>query len=392
MKNKSIVIAGAGFSGSYIGRNLAEKGWDVKIVEIKDHIAGHCYDKVDEETGCLVHEFGPHIFHTNDDDIWNWLNRFSDFTPYNLKTQVFFESYKEFFTCSFGFHTARELFEKEKADKLISNLKKAYPGREKVTIPELLKSEDELVREFVNVLWEEDYKPYTAKQWGMNPKDVDVNILKRVPVYMSDFDKIHNDKYEALPSEGYTRLFEEILDHDNIEVQLSTSALDHLRIEDNKVIYDGEEVIFLFTGAIDELFEYEFGPLRYRSLEFVKEVTPNDKDTKSGDPSVDIYPDAKYGYTRITNYGKLPIQNELEFQISAKEYPSEFKVGGKLGRFYPISTENDKELLSKYNAKAEKVKGLYLSGRLAHYKYYDMDKSLMAARDTLNKILEEFNE
>lgn len=386
---KSITIAGSGFTGAYIGRNLAELGWKVRIVEIRNHIAGNMYDAIDEETGCLVHEYGPHIFHTDDTDIWNWLNKFSDFTPYNLKTQVFFETQQDWFTCSFGFHTVEKLYDEEKAALIIETLKAAYPGREKVTIPELLDNKDELIQEFVQVLWEEDYKPYTAKQWGIKPEEVDPDILKRVPVYMSYFDKIHNNTYEALPTNGYTALFDAILDHENISVELSTDALKALRIEGNKVYYEDKPTQFLFTGAIDELFDYEYGQLSYRSLKFVKEVTPNDKNTQVGDPSVDIYPDAKYGYTRITNFGKLPIQNHLDYQISSKEYALPFVVDSGVERYYPLSTPDDKELLKKYLARVEEVDGLYLSGRLADYKYYDMDKALIAARDTFDRIVED---
>lgn len=389
MKNKSIVIVGAGFTGSYIGRNLAENGWKVKIVEKKNHIAGHVYDKVDEETGCLVHEFGPHIFHTDDEEIWAWLNRFTKFTPFNLKTRVFFETQQEWFTCSFGFHTIEQLFNKEKAAVIISKLKSTFPGREKVTVPELLNADDEDIREFANILWEEDYKPYTAKQWGLDPAEVDQDIFKRVPVYMSYFDKMFTNKYEALPTNGYTALFAAILDHENIEVQLGVEALELLRIEDNKVYYDGEECELIFTGAIDELFDYKFGELSYRSLEFEREITVNDKNTQSGEPCVDIYPDNKYKYTRITNYGKLPIQNHLDYQVSVKEYSLKYKRGIGLERYYPTLTDKDKEILSKYNELVKDIKGLHLSGRLADYKYYDMDKALIAARGTLNKILGE---
>lgn len=391
MKNneKSIVIAGSGFTGAYLARNLAEQGWKVRVVEIYDHIAGHVYDKIDEETGCMVHEYGPHIFHTDDEDIWAWVNRFSEFKPFSLKTQVFFESYQDWFTCSFGFHTVEKLYDSEKAALIISKLKEAYPDREKVTIPELMNSKDALIRDFVNTLWEEDYKPYTAKQWGLDPNMVDPDILKRVPVYMSYYDKIHKNKYEAIPVNGYTSLFAEILNHSNIKVELSVDALKALRIEDSVVYYEGKPTKFVFTGAIDEFFNYEYGQLGYRTLKFIKEVTPNDKNTKHGDPCVDIYPDAKYPYTRITNYGKLPIQNHLDKQISVKEFSMEFEVGKGMERYYPVSKPEDKVLLERYKEKARSIKGLYLSGRLADYKYYDMDKALIAARETLNKILEE---
>lgn len=391
MGNKSIVIVGTGFTGAYIGRNLAEQGWNVKILERRDHIGGQMFDKIDEETGCLVHKYGPHIFHTDDEDIWSWLNKFSKFTPYKLKTQVFFEEQQDWFVCSFGFHTIEKLYDEKKAEEIKSRLLKAYPGREKVTIPELLESEDEMIREFVNVLWEEDYKPYTAKQWGINPEDVDPDILKRVPVYMSHFDKIHNNKYEALPSEGYTELFNAIFDHPNISIELSVDAMDVIRIEGDKVLYKDEEATVLFTGAIDELFNYKHGELSYRSLKFETEIIPNDKNTKSGDPAVDIYPNEKYDFTRITNFGKLPIQNHLDYQIRAKEYSYQFEVGKDLERYYPLNTPNDKIKHKEYLEEVKNVKGLYLSGRLADYKYYDMDKALVAAREKLQLILKTQN-
>lgn len=386
---KEIIIAGTGFTGAYIGRNLAEQGWKVKMLERRPQIAGQMFDKIDEETGCLVHEYGPHIFHTDDEDIWEWLNSFSEFTPFKLKTQVYFESRKDWFVCSFGFHTIEELYSRGKAEEVKKRLLKAYPNQDKVTIPKLLESEDPMIQEFVQTLWEDDYKPYTAKQWGIDPEDVDPDILKRVPVYLSHFDKIHNNKYEALPSEGYTVLFERILDHPNIEIELNVDAMDVLELKDGKVYYEGKESIVLFTGAIDELFDYKHGELSYRSLTFKKEVTPNDKNTKPGDPCVDIYPDTKYDYTRITNYGKVPIQNHLDYQISSKEYSHAFTLESGLERYYPMNTAPDKVILEKYLKEIDEYEGLYLSGRLADYKYYDMDKSLIAAREKLAVILDE---
>lgn len=386
MTNKSIVIVGTGFSGAYIGRNLAELGWKVEMVERRPRIGGQMYDYVDEETGCLVHKYGPHIFHTDDDDIWNWLNKFSKFTPYKLRTQVFFESQQKWFTCSFGFHTIDELFDQQKASEVKAALVSEFPGRPSVTVPELLNSKNILIKEFANILWEDDYKAYTAKQWGIDPKDVDPDVLKRVPVFLSYFDKIHNNKYEALPTDGYTELFNRIYDHPNISIELNVDAMDRLEIKDGKIYYNGEQRIVVFSGAIDELFNYKHGELGYRSLKFETEVTKHTF-TQDGDPSVDIYPHSKYPYTRITNFGKLPIQNHLEYQISAKEYSYKFEIGKDLERYYPLSTVKDKKILEKYLNDSKEIEGLYLAGRLADYKYYDMDKALISARDKLKLIL-----
>lgn len=387
MKNKSIVIVGTGFSGAYIARELAEQGWKVTMLERRDHIGGQMFDYIDEETGCLVHKYGPHIFHTDDDDIWKWLNKFSKFTPYKLRTKVWFEKEQKWLTCSFGFHTIDELYDKATAEQIKFSLVNNFPYRETVTVPELLDAEDVFIRDFALKLWEQDYREYTAKQWGIDPEDVDPDILKRVPVYMNYFDKIHNNKYEGLPSDGYTKLFEKIYAHPNISIELNVDAMERLEVKGDKVYYNGEESNLVFTGAIDELFNYKHGELGYRSLKFELEKTEHEY-TSDGDPSVDIYPDPKYPFTRITNFGKLPIQNHLDFQISAKEYSYKFELGKGLERYYPLSTVADKEILAKYLEDAENVKGLYLAGRLADYKYYDMDKALIAAREKLNKILQ----
>lgn len=384
-----IVIVGTGFSGAYLARNLADKGWTVKMLERRGQIGGQMYDKIDEETGCMVHEYGPHIFHTDDEDIWSWLNKYGEFTPFNLKTQVFFEDRRSWVTCSFGFHTIEKLYSRGKSIELKKRLQTEFPGRETVSIPELLSSEDTMIKQFANLLWEQDYKPYTAKQWGIDPKDVDPSILKRVPVYMSHFDKIHNNKYEAIPTKGYSELFKNILTHRNISIELNVDAMDRIEIKDNKVYFDGKPSLVVFSGAIDELFNYKHGELNYRSLTFEKEITPNDKNTKPGDPCVDIYPHEKHPFTRITNYGKVPIQNHLENQVSVKEYSHAFTRDSGLERYYPMNLEEDKVLLEKYLEDASKVEGLYLSGRLADYKYYDMDKALIAAREKLQLILKE---
>ena len=388
MLKEKIIVIGTGFSGAYIARELAERGHKIEMLERREHIGGQMFDYIDEETGCLVHKYGPHIFHTDDDDIWNWLNKFSKFTPYKLRTQVWFENEQKWLTCSFGFHTIDELYDKGTAMQIKAGLKENFPGRETVTVPELLDCEDLFVRDFSLKLWEQDYREYTAKQWGIDPEKVDPDILKRVPVYMGYFDKIHNNKYEALPTEGYTKLFETIYNHPNISIELNVDANERLEIKDNKVFYNGEQSLVVFTGAIDELFNYKHGELGYRSLRFENEVTKHTF-TKDGEPSVDIYPDPKYPYTRITNFGKLPIQNNLEFQISAKEYSLPFELNKGLERYYPLSTPKDKELLEKYLKDADGINGLYLAGRLADYKYYDMDKALIAARGKLGKIISE---
>lgn len=406
--NKKIVIIGAGLTGTYIGRNLAEQGYKVTIYDKRNHVAGNIYDYKDKNTNNIVHKYGPHIFHSDDTKTWNWLNRFSEWDKTSHRSRVLFKDTNKWHTMSFGLHTIKEIYDEGKANKIINELLTVYSDRvnsekfedKRVTILELLNSKNELIKELGEFLWENDFKPYTSKQWGISPDDVDKNIFYRVPFHLTNHNKLFNNKYEAFPRGGYTKIIENALAHENITVKLNNNPMDSISIRDNKVYMDNEEIILIFTGAIDELFDYKYGELGYRSLTF--EFFENDFDGKyeDGRPNVDIYPTINKNneivkYTRISNYGLFHYnngENSKTKQISAKEYSHKFERNTNLDRYYPLSTDFDKEIYSKYKKDADVINGLYLAGRLADYKYYDMDKALITADEKLSIILGDLNE
>ena len=380
------IIVGAGLTGSYIASQLAEKGEKVKIIEKRSHIAGNLYDKIDKETGTLYHVYGPHIFHTDEQWVWDFVNKYATFIPFLLKNRIYFKNIKRFVDFPFNYKTINYFYNKENAKKLIDLFEKKYPNQLRVNIPEMLNSDEPLIKEFAEILWENDYKLYTAKQWGIPVDTVDPSVLKRVPFFLYEQEFTFTDKYQGLPKGGYTKFIENMLNHSNIKIELNKNALDDLEIKDNKVFYEGKQVRLFFSGAIDELFNYKFGDLGYRSLSFEFSKQPHNH-TEIGDPCVTVFPEEKYPFTRVANYGQLPIQNHLAFDLIGYEYSSKFsKNDNQTDRFYPISTIEDKEIYSKYLEDANKIEGLKMVGRLGQYKYYDMDKALIAAREILEEV------
>lgn len=391
MKNKKIIIVGAGFSGAYVARELAEENYKVLVVEKRNHIGGNMYDYEDKETGCLVQKYGPHIFHTDDEEIWRWLNKFSVWNNFALRTTVEMKQRGNFMNCPFDFSAIDKIFNEEQAKELKEYLTKTYGYENRVTIPTLLNSKNELVQELAQYLWNYDYKLYTSKQWGVPADQVDPSILTRVPYFVGYNAKVHSNVYEALPAQGYTQLFKNILNHKNITIQLNTNALEHITLQNGKVYYENEEVVLVYTGAIDELFDYKFGELEYRSLTFKFTKSPNMK-TEYGDACVKVYPSLEYPFTRITHYGKLPIQNHLEYEICGQEYSHKFSRDNlELERYYPIKNTENSQLYLQYAFESEKYKGLCVIGRLGLYKYLDMDKTLSLARYYLNVIKQKIN-
>lgn len=382
---KEIIIVGAGFSGATVARKLAEKNYKVKIIEKRNHIAGNMYDEIDKETNGLYHVYGPHIFHTDNEEVMSFLEQFSDWEGYNLRTQVLING--RFFSCPFNFETIDTIYDFKTAVKLKDLLLKEFEGKEFATVTELLSSNSKEIRDFANFLWENDYKLYTSKQWGISPEDVDPNILKRVPIYLNYKNKIHNNKYEGFPVNGYSNLFKNLLNHENIEVVLEEDAIKYINFSNNDVLWKKSQAILIFSGAIDELFNYKFGELNYRSLIFQKNITKNNTQINRNTPAVDIYPELKYEYTRITNYGYL-LGSQEENQISSVEFSHKFDKNNKnLERYYPINTEDDKKKYSEYLEYSKKYNNLYLCGRLADYKYYDMDKAIERALSVSKEIL-----
>lgn len=370
MPDRTIIVVGAGFAGSIMARFYAESGKQVYLMEKRKHIAGNMYDYKDQ-FGIRIQKYGPHVFHTNSEKAYSFLTRFCDLKEYRLKCETVIEDVST--PSPFNFKTIDQFYEAEEAKKLKEKLIEYYK-RESATVFEILNCEDKEIRRYARFLFEKDYKLYTAKQWGKKVEEIDPSILARVPVVFNYKDTYFYDKYEGVPAEGFTAVFQNILCHPNIHIELETDALKYIDIneEKQKVFFNGMDINIVFTGAIDELFEYKFGKLPYRSLFFEYEYFEQ-KDFQN--VAIVAHPD-KTDYTRITEYTKLPYQNMGTRTVIAKEYSVQYDKENLKGNepYYPVLTKESIEIFEKYKEYAASFKNLITCGRLADFKYYNMDE------------------
>ena len=367
------LVVGAGLCGGVIARELAERRKKVTLWERRDHIGGNMYDYVDEH-GFLVQKYGPHTFHTNEKKLYDYMCRFEQWQGYKLTCGAVWEG--KYTPTPFNFTTIDTFFPTEKAAALKEKLSATFKGRETATVVEVLSHTDEDIRGYAEYLFANDYAPYTAKQWGISPTEIDPSVLKRVPLRFSYDEGYFGDDYQVMPRHSFTHFFENLLHHPNITVQLGIDALERLRIRDGKLMLDGEvcRIPVVYTGALDELFDREYGRLPYRSLRFEWRYT--DKSSVQEAPVV-AYPQEP-GFTRITEYKKLPPQ-EGRGSSYALEYPLPYDGTDSAEPYYPVLTEESQKQYAQYRDAAEKIPNLILCGRLADFKYYNMDQAVERA-------------
>ena len=370
------VVVGSGLAGSVLAREVAEKqGKQVLVLEKRTHIAGNLYDETDHR-GILVQRYGPHTFHTNEEKAYRYLARFGKLMPYRLTYEA--EVRNRLVPCPFNFNSIELLYEPDHARRLIRLLGAAYPRKQAVPVQALMNHEEPLIREYAHLLFEEDYRPYTAKQWGLPPEAVDPAVLARVPVWLNRNNTYFDDRYQCLPREGYTRLMETMLRHPRIQVQTGCDALTELSFAKDRVLFAGAAVArVIFTGSVDALFGYRFGRLPYRSLHFEYEHVPVKSYQKA---AITAYPKHP-GYTRITEYTKLPPQKVGTYTLIAREYPLPCDPEGDRGRepYYPVNTPENQRLYHRYRQLAAGYANLTLCGRLAMYRYDNMDQIILRA-------------
>lgn len=376
------LVVGCGLSGSVVARYLAEKlGQKVVIWERRNHIAGNMYDYIDEH-GILVHQYGPHTFHTTKKHLYNYICRFGEWDDYHLTCMSHIDG--KFTPTPFNFQTIDDFYSPERAQHLKNKLTAAYPNQEKATIVELMRHSDSDIRGYAMFLFEKDYSLYTAKQWGVDPSKIDVSVLKRVPVLFSYKTGYFDDPYQVMPKISYTHFFENLLDHSNIRVELGVDAFEYLRVSPvgDVLLLDSHpaDIPVIYTGALDELFR-EPGALPYRSLHFEWKY---EEIESFQDAPVVAYPQAK-GFTRITEYKKLPIQNICGTTYTV-EYPLPYQAGQKNEPYYPVLTEESQLQYALYKQRADKVKNLFCCGRLADFKYYNMDQALEQALELCQQL------
>lgn len=367
------LVVGCGLTGSVIARHLAEQGKNVVIWERRDHIGGNMYDYVDEH-GFLVQKYGPHTFHTKKRDLYDFMCRYEEWTPYKLTCGAIWGGI--YTPTPFNFTTIDTFYPPEDGEQLKKKLTAAFARRPTATVVEVLEHPDPDIRGYAEFLFQNDYAPYTAKQWGVSPSEIDPSVLKRVPLRFSYDEGYFDDAYEVMPEHSFTEFFKSLLDHPNITVELSVEALDRLKADGDKLYLDGglADIPVVYTGALDELFGGVYGRLPYRSLRFEWRYT--DKESLQPTPVV-AYPQEE-GYTRITEYKKLPVQNGPGSSY-AVEYPLPYRDGAALEPYYPVLTVKSQEQYMRYKTLADRIPNLLCYGRLADFKYYNMDQALERA-------------
>ncbi len=397
MKNYDALVIGAGFAGAVVAGELARRGGkNVLVLERRDHVGGNAYDCLDE-AGVLIHKYGPHIFHTNDKRVFEYLSQYTQWRRYqhrviaNLprdnpeavpagkKTDGRF-----FFPVPFNLDSMKNAFGAEAGERLGQKLLEAYPAQSQVTILELRRNPDPEIAAIADYVYEHVFVHYTMKQWGQTPEEIDPNTTARVPVRLSRDDRYFQDAYQGMPLEGYTPLFEKILDHPNITVALGTDALKRLELAEGTVKLDGE--IFngpvIYTGQADELFSFRFGSLPYRTLDFGFETLAQDFFQPQGTVNYTV----DEPYTRITEFKHLTGQNKPGVTTIMKEFSKAYTGAPGEIPYYAIINGENNALYGQYAALAAEYKNLHLLGRLAEYKYYNMDAIVaraLALADTL---------
>ena len=264
---KQALVVGCGLSGTVIARELAEKGFKIKILEKRDHIAGNMYDYFDEY-GILVHKYGPHTFHTKKKKLFDYMCKFADWDEYHLTCGA--EINGKCTPTPFNFQTIDDFYTVQEAKRIKEEIKKIFPGQDTATVVETLNCGNKLVHDYAQFLYDNDYSLYTAKQWGLTPDEIDPSILERVPLRFNYDVGYFDDPYQAMPHKSFTSFFEELLNHNNITVELNMDALDHLKVENDMILLDGKEIDYpvIYSGPLDELFSSCYGDLPYRSLRF----------------------------------------------------------------------------------------------------------------------------
>ena len=375
------LIIGCGLSGAVIARELAEQGKKVVIWEQRDHIGGNMYDYIDEH-GILVQKYGPHTFHTTKKELYEYMCRFADWQTYDLTCGAEIDG--KYTPTPFNFKTIDDFHTEKDAIELKLRIKTAFGDRKTATVTEVLEHSDEMIRGYAEFLFAKDYSLYTAKQWGVDPSKVDPSILKRVPLRFSYDEGYFDDEFQVMPKTKFSDFFVNILNHPNIEVKLETDALEHINIRENGLLVDGVPVDYpvVYTGALDALFGGVSGALPYRSLRF--EWHHESIQRKQAYPVV-AYPQAE-GYTRITEYNQLPVQN-TNGTTYAVEYPLHYEPNTNQEPYYPLLTEESQTNYQKYAELASTVPNLYCCGRLADFKYYNMDQALERALNLCTQLI-----
>ena len=354
------LVVGAGLFGAVFAHEAALKGKKVKVIEKRDHIAGNIYTR--EEEGIQVHQYGAHIFHTSDKEIWDYVNQFAEFNRYTNSPVANYKG--EIYNLPFNMNTFNKLWgvvTPAEAQAKIDEQRAVLNGK----TPENL--EEQAISLVGTDIYEKLIKDYTEKQWGKPTTELPAFIIRRLPVRLTYDNNYFNDTYQGIPIGGYTQIVEKMLDHENIDVETNVDFFT------NKEQYLKDFPKIVFTGMIDEFFDYKLGELEYRSLRFENETL--DMENYQGNAVVN-YTDAETPYTRIIEHKHFEFGNQ-EKTIITKEHSKTWEKGDE--PYYPVNNDRNNHLYKSYKKLADEQGNVIFGGRLGHYRYYDMHQVIGAA-------------
>ncbi|MEE1274336.1 MAG: UDP-galactopyranose mutase [Olegusella sp.] len=379
------VVVGAGYAGAVCARRLAEAcGYKVAVLERRPHIAGNAYDRLDD-AGVLIHEYGPHIYHTTNDRVHQYLSRFTEWSDYQHK--VLANIHGTLMPVPFNHTSLKLAFGEEKGERLYQKLVATFGENKKVPIMDLRGRNDEELTEVADYVYENVFLHYTMKQWGKTPDQIDPSITGRVPVFVGDDDRYFpTATHQGMPVDGYTALFEKLFDHDLISVFLDVDARDVLSVTDGRTVICGKpyggEVIY--TGPLDELFGLDLGALPYRTLDMQFETLDQDRFQPVGTVNYTTSED----FTRITEFKNMTGQVVPGKTTIMREYSKAYTPGSGETPYYAILEDENLELYRAYRKRVDGLLNFHVVGRLAEYRYYDMDGVVASALELSDDIIE----
>lgn len=369
---KRVLVVGAGFSGAVIAREIAEAGHRVLVIDTRDHIAGNCHTERDQETGVMVHRYGPHIFNTNNEQVWQYIQRFGTLMPYINRVKASIAS--GIYSLPINLHTINQFFgvrlDPREAEAFLAS-------RASTEFPEPANFEEQALSFIGKELYEAFFYGYTQKQWGCEPSQLPASILKRIPVRFNYNDNYYASRFQGIPLEGYTEIVRRILDHPEIGIELNTTWERSMNDQFCHVVY---------TGPIDKYFGCDNGSLGYRTVYW-------DCINGAGDlqgNAVINYCDQNDPFTRNHEHKHFAPWEEHDRSLLFTEYSKETESGDI--PYYPKRLSEDLTLLSSYQTRAEKEKAVSFVGRLATYRYLNMDAVVAEALEKSLVIIEQLNQ
>ena len=379
--NIDILIIGSGLSGAVIANKFANSNKKVLILEKRNHIAGNVFDK--KIKGITTHMYGPHIFHTNSKKVFEYMNNFWELNDF--KNVVSGNILEKNTPIPFNFESIDTYFPNE-SENIKKELLKLFKKDSRVSIYELKKQKNKLIKKLADFVYENIFENYTTKMWGKTPDQIDQSVLKRVPITIGYGKRYFSDKYEGIPKDGYTSAIKKMITHENIEIKLKVDASKLIQFKDKKVYFKNIEITcpIIYTGPLDELFNYKNDVLPYRSLDIKFKKLNQEKFQQTAVVNYPWHPTM----TRITEYKHMTFEKSKK-TILSKEYPGQYRVNDK--RFgipyYPMANDESRKKYEWYLKQVKPFKNFYPLGRLANYKYLNMDQIIENALDLSNNLL-----